>query len=235
MPNYQNGKIYKIVCNITNECYIGSTTQPTLAKRLSGHVGKYKHWKITGKGGNVTSYDIIERGNYQILLIESFPCSSKDELTAREGEIIREFKSNCKCNNFYIPGRSYAQYRKDNCDIIKEKKKQHYNEHKESYSEKYKKYHAENKVKQNEKSRKYRVENKEKLSRLHKKYREENKDKIKELGKAYYEKNKEQINLKRLEKIKCLCGSCIRKSDKAIHERSKKHQNYINSLQSELG
>ena len=26
MPDYKNGKIYKIVCNITNEMYIGSTT-----------------------------------------------------------------------------------------------------------------------------------------------------------------------------------------------------------------
>ena len=74
-----------------------------------------------------------------------------------------------------------------------------------------------------------------KMSKQNTNYRENNKDKIKEMGKVYYEKNKEHINLKRLEKIECVCGSCIRKSDKAIHERSKKHQNYIDSLQSELG
>ena len=38
------------------------------------------------------SNDIIGRGDYKILLIESFPCYSKDELTAREGEIIRQYK-----------------------------------------------------------------------------------------------------------------------------------------------
>ena len=103
------------------------------------------------------------------------------------------------------------------------------------YSEKYKKYHANNKTKLNEKCRKYNAENKERISEKHKNYRENNQDKIKEMGKAYYEKNKEHINLKRLEKIECVCGSCIRKSDKAIHERSKKNQNYMDSLQSELG
>ena len=144
MPNYQDGKIYKIVCNITDECYIGSTTEPTIARRLAGHVSTFKSWKKTGKGDYITSYDIIGRGDYQIFLIENYSCNSRDELHSREGEIIREFKLNCKCNNFYIPGRTYAQYRKDNCDIIREKKKQHYDENKEVYSEKNKKYYYSN-------------------------------------------------------------------------------------------
>ena len=179
MPNYQDGKIYKIVCNITDECYIGSTCEPTVARRLATHVEKYKHWKKTGKGGNVTSYGIIGRGDYQIFLIESYPCNSRDELHSREGEIIREYKINCECNNFYIPGRSYAQYRKDNCDIIREKKKQHYDENKEVYSEKNKKYYYSNIKKFREKARKYNENNKEKMSKQKIIYRENNKDKIK--------------------------------------------------------
>ena len=235
MPNYQDGKIYKIVCIITDECYIGSTCEPTVVRRLATHVRSFKSSQNTSKGDYVTSYGIIGRGDYQIFLIENYSCNSRDELHSREGEIIREFKLNCKCNNFYIPGRTYAQYRKDNCDIIREKKKQHYDENKELYSEKYKKYHADNKTKLNENCRKYNAENKERISEKHKNYREENKDKIKEIGKAYNEKNKEQILLKQKVKIECVCGSCICKHDKAKHERSKKHQNYIDSLQSELG
>jgi hypothetical protein len=71
MPNYQDGKNYMIVCNIPDECYIGSTTQPTLARRLTGHMTGYKRWK-QGNENKVTSYDMIDRGDYQILLIESF-------------------------------------------------------------------------------------------------------------------------------------------------------------------
>ena len=49
MPDYQQGKIYKIVCNTTGLLYIGSTTQKFLSSRLSGHMRNYKktfEWKI---------------------------------------------------------------------------------------------------------------------------------------------------------------------------------------------
>jgi predicted GIY-YIG superfamily endonuclease len=46
MPkDYSRGKIYKIVCNITNKIYIGSTCEPTLARRLAWHVQDFKKWK----------------------------------------------------------------------------------------------------------------------------------------------------------------------------------------------
>ena len=45
MVNYQDGKIYKIVDNTNNNVYIGSTCEPTLARRLAKHVGHYKFWK----------------------------------------------------------------------------------------------------------------------------------------------------------------------------------------------
>ncbi len=41
MPDYSKGKIYKIVCNTTGLVYIGSTCEPTLARRLAGHRGAY--------------------------------------------------------------------------------------------------------------------------------------------------------------------------------------------------
>ena len=36
MPNYQNGKIYKLVNDLDDQIYIGSTTQ-SLAVRKGGH------------------------------------------------------------------------------------------------------------------------------------------------------------------------------------------------------
>jgi len=149
MPNYQDGKSYKIVCNITDECYIGSTTQPTLARRLTGHITGYKSWK-EGKNKKVTSYDIIHRGDYQILLIEKFPCNSKDELTAKEGEIIRQYRKDCGCANRCIAGRS---------------KKEWNNENEYRYTEQRKEYIEKNKEKiqtyQREYDKNYREKNKE--------------------------------------------------------------------------
>jgi len=121
MVNYQLGKIYKIVCNITDECYIGSTCQSTLAQRLSKHVSSSKLYKLL-KGKKCRSHSIIERGNYNIYLVESYPCNTRDELISREGEIMRQYKSNSKCVNHCIAGRTREEYYKINRDIFNDKK-----------------------------------------------------------------------------------------------------------------
>ena len=72
MPDYKQGKIYKIVCNVTGKVYIGSTIE-TLARRLAGHRTAYKTFK-EGKSTNVTAYQIIEQGNYDIVLIDYYNC-----------------------------------------------------------------------------------------------------------------------------------------------------------------
>ena len=236
MPNLKDGKIYKIVCNITDECYIGSTTEPTLARRLAGHVSNYKRWKL-GKHHKNSSYDMIDRGYYQIYLIESYPCNSKDELTSREGEIIRQYKSECECINRKIEGRTKKeycqdnkeklqkynkQYNKDNNELIKENKKQYYKENKYKFQE----YREKNK----DKFQEYKLDNKEKIKEYTKQYREENKEKISEKAKQYREENKEKISEKAKEKLICVCGSCFRKYDKIKHEITKKHQSYLKSL-----
>ena len=43
MPDYQNGKIYKIWDNNYTECYVGSTTQD-LSVRMAEHRKFYKHY-----------------------------------------------------------------------------------------------------------------------------------------------------------------------------------------------
>ena len=71
MVNYQKGKIYRIVCNITGEQYIGSTCVG-LSQRLAKHNSDFNGWK-KGSGKIVSSYPILERGDYQIVLIEAYP------------------------------------------------------------------------------------------------------------------------------------------------------------------
>jgi hypothetical protein len=88
MVNYQLGKIYKIIDLETNECYIGSTCEPTLAQRLAKHVANHKAY-IKGTGNHCTSYSIIEKDDYDIVLIETYPCNSRDELHARESHFTQ--------------------------------------------------------------------------------------------------------------------------------------------------
>ena len=126
MVNYQNSKLYKIepiVDHVEGDIYIGSTTKIYLSQRMDTHRSAYNFWK-KGKGSHIRSYDLFDKygiENCQILLIESFPCQTRDELSSREGYYMRTIK----CVNKNIAGRSYEetckQYRENNIDKINEK------------------------------------------------------------------------------------------------------------------
>ena len=60
MPNFQLGKIYKIVDNTNDDVYVGSTCEPSLAKRLYGHVAdKYIIRKMQEKNLLDAWFDIL--------------------------------------------------------------------------------------------------------------------------------------------------------------------------------
>ena len=90
MPNYQNGKIYKLVSNISNDIYIGSTVNK-LSHRL------HSHKKETNDC--VSKQLFANDAVIQIILIESCPCNNKMELIAREHHYI----TTLVCINKKIP------------------------------------------------------------------------------------------------------------------------------------
>ena len=146
MPDYQLGKIYKIVSNVTGDVYIGSTTKKYLSQRLAMHKYNYKKY-LNGEHHYVTSFKIIESGDYDMVLFENCPCNSKEELHARE----RFHIENNKCVNKYIPCRTIKQYRQENREKIAEKNKQYYEENKEQLLEKLQQYREQNRDKLNKK------------------------------------------------------------------------------------
>ena len=85
--------------------------------------------------------------NYDIVLIESYPCNSKDKLHARE----RHHTNNIDCVN-KIKGQEIGekgyqkQYYNDNKDKIIEKSKEYYNDNKDKIIEKSKEYYNDNSV-----------------------------------------------------------------------------------------
>ena len=84
MPNYQNGKIYKICTYNSDDVYYGSTCLK-LCQRLTKHVYNWKHFNENKKNvGRLTSFSILDQGNYYIELVENVQCSSKEELHKRE-------------------------------------------------------------------------------------------------------------------------------------------------------
>lgn len=96
--DYSKGKIYKIVVDTEEEYapYIGSTTKEYLSQRMVFHRQAYQQWK-NGKNHYRSSFVLFERfgvDKCQIILIENYTCSSKDELESRERYWYDEIK-NC--------------------------------------------------------------------------------------------------------------------------------------------
>jgi len=119
---YSLGKVYEIVCNITDQRYIGSTCEEFLSQRLANHRGSFKRYKNNHineiKQNYSTSYKILEGDNYYINLLEIVNASCKDELLARE----RYYINTLTCVNKCIPLRTKKEYYKDNIKEITEKK-----------------------------------------------------------------------------------------------------------------
>ena len=129
MVNYQQAKIYKIECNISKKIYIGSTCKKTLAERMSQHRASYKSY-LKGNYHYVSSFDIIKDGDYDIILIESFPCDSKDELYAKE----RYWTNELDCVNRYKNQGLFNELGKDL--YFKEYKKEYYDNNKDTIKQK---------------------------------------------------------------------------------------------------
>ena len=136
MPNYSNGKIYKIVCDTTNKVYIGSTTL-SLCKRLAQHKRDFNLYK-DGKKRFSSSYDLIENENYKIVLLEHVKCNNREELLQRE----RFYIENKECVNRLIPIRGKEEkkeldrivkrkYDEDHKESIKQRKQNYYQQNKE--------------------------------------------------------------------------------------------------------
>ncbi len=103
MVNYQNGKIYKIVSNQTENIYIGSTTKQYLSQRIGQHLADYKRY-LQKKFRYISSFEIVKYDDAKIILIQNFACASKDELRAKEQEIISQYGNLC-VNKYNAKGR----------------------------------------------------------------------------------------------------------------------------------
>ena len=151
MPNYQNGKIYKIE-SLEGKCiYYGSTTQK-LCVRMAEHRRNYK----SNRG--ITSEQVLCFNDAKIYLVENYACNSREELHAREGYYIR----NNVCVNKKIPGRTNKEYVMDNKETIRKRRKHYRENNKEKIKKDLKEWHIKNREQQLIKGKQYYQENKDK-------------------------------------------------------------------------
>ena len=224
------GYIYKIFCKTDNELvYYGSTTQNRVCNRISGHNRSYKSWKL-GKSSFVTSFSVIDTGDWDYMTVEKVMHDEPFELRNRERYWIKNNECVNKCIPNNTPKESDKKYREQNKEKIAEYKKQN----KEKIAENKKDYYEENKEKIAEKTKDYRKQNKEKIAEYKKDHYEENKEKIAEYYKQnkekiaeYYKQNKEKIAEYKKKKVTCECGCIVRYDVLQRHKKTKKHLDKI--------
>lgn len=211
MVNYQNGKIYEVICEETGLRYIGSTTRP-----LSQRIGEHRKPSCKCLTKNFI--------NPKIYLLENTPCNSKEELHSIE----RKYIKNNECVNYYIPQRNGKEYYQDNKETIRKNHKEWLNKNIDIQKEKWKEYKLTNKDVINEKQRQHRKDNNEEYKKKDNEIYQNNKEVILNRRKKYYEENKEKIQKRKKEKIECDCGSKYVRGTKLRHEKSKKHLTFSN-------
>jgi hypothetical protein len=135
------GKIYKIISDNTDMIYIGSTILKLLCSRYANHTCNYKKYTNGIGKKQSSSFDVLKYGNNKIILIELYPCNSKDELHAREQYYIDLNKSNCvnKLKSFIGENKeeykkqSKKEYRIKNIEKIKIQRKQFREDNKDKF------------------------------------------------------------------------------------------------------
>jgi len=211
---YHNGLIYKIICKDSeiSDIYVGSSVD--FIKRKNSHKSRTNN--INSEKYNLYVYKFIrENGgwdNWEMLEITKYSCESRLELETEERKYMELLKSTL---NIHIPTRTMKEWRQDNTEKYKEKKREYYQTNKDKMRETSKNYYNDNKETiletQKEYSKKYRDNNKEKVLKTQKKYRDNNREKLQQ-------------------KVNCECGGKYTHNHKSRHSKTIKHQSYLATI-----
>lgn len=108
MPDFSQGKVYRILQDGLKTVYIGSTTQ-TLSARMAGHRKGLKQWP------NYKLYKLISEvgiEHFSIELVVDCPCDRREILNRAEGEQIRIHNTITNGCNSQLAGRTMAEWQR---------------------------------------------------------------------------------------------------------------------------
>jgi group I intron endonuclease len=242
MPDYWKAKIYKIVNDVNDDIYIGSTTR-SLKIRMSSHIKDCLDKESTSENRKLfKAFREFGRDSFNIVLIENYECESRLELRQKEQEYIdllkpfynhipafiteeqrRQYQTNRYRTNEIHRQRllKRAKERRDNNPLIKaaiaQRSKLWYEEHKEELKESYKE--------------KYTCECGDTLTKCNK-LRHEKSERHKSIL-LDPEGCKEKMDKLHNKSFDCECGSEVIIRGKSRHLKSKKHMDYELSLKQE--
>ena len=148
--DYSKTIIYKIVCldPLVTDCYVGHTTD--FRKRKNQH--KHACLNPNDKGYNLNVYKTIRDNggwiNWDMILIEKYPCNDSLEACKRERYYLEQLGATM---NKILPSRTekeyyqdnkekfktyHVEYRKNNRDTLLKKKSDYYYKNKEKINQK---------------------------------------------------------------------------------------------------
>jgi group I intron endonuclease len=162
--DYSRGKIYKLVSDVDDKFYVGSTAKQRLCNRKAGH-------KIDAKTKPTPAhihFNKIGWENVKIVLIEEYPCENKMQLERQERFWIEKLKPTLNKN---IPTRTDKEYQADNADKERERKAKYRKDNIEKERERNAKYRKDNIEKERERQAKYRAENRDALNEYSREWR----------------------------------------------------------------
>lgn len=208
---YNNGLIYKLICNNSNitEIYIGSTCD--YIKRNRSHKRSCNNQNDIKYNYKVYQY-IRENGgwdNWSMVEICKYPCETEKELVDEEQRYYELMSSSLNIRN---PSRSPKERYNKNKKEILTKQKEYYKNNKEEINERRKEYNKE-----------WYQDNKEHALEVRKKWKQENKEYIDIQNQIYRDKNKATIQ----KSLMCGCGKVYTKQNIKRHEKTKHHLKYI--------
>ena len=207
--DYSTTHFYKIVCRDLDvkDMYVGHTTDFKTRKGCHKRVCNNSN----DKQHNRSLYNCIrEYGgweNWDMVLIETKALNNSLEARKREREHIEDLKPSLNEINAYRSSEELKQYKKqwtkDNEENVKDYK---HNWH---------------------------LNNRDRLTEIKRAKYQENKEEQIYKAKKYYQDNIEERRAVRNRLCCCDCGDDYTYANKRRHERSKKHQEYLKSLENQ--
>ena len=87
MRTYENTKIYKVVNDVDDATFFGYTSM-SLPSRLASL--KKESSNLSCRGAVYEHMRTIGKEHFKLMLVETFPCKSKDEVTARIATLTKD-------------------------------------------------------------------------------------------------------------------------------------------------
>ena len=204
--DYSKTDFYKIVCRDLNiqYFYIGHTTDFKTRKGCHKRVCNNPN----DKNHNMPLYKFIRDNegweNFDMIWLETQNYQTSKEARKREQDLITELKPSLNSMKAYTSEEE------------RKAKKQEWEENNREHTKEYK--------------HNWNLENKDRVSEKKKQKYKENPEPQIERSKRNYHKNIEENRAKRNRVCDCPCGETYTYANKKRHERTQKHQQYLQSL-----